>query len=388
MNILHLTPYYTPAYAFGGVVRAVEGMTLALIRRGHSITVLTTDVLNQTERLPDPMEEMISGVRVIRTPNVSQRLRGRYNLSTPNKMQAIAKTLLPDVDLLHIHEFRTVENLLVTPIAAEQNIPMILSPHGTLNQSTGRSGLKKIWDKLLSPAVAQRIDHVVALAQQEQDDVQAIWQNFGRRRIPTQFSIIPNGVDLPNDNPRIDLSDFKARFNLADEQIVLFMGRLHQRKGVDILLRAFQVANLPNTKLLIVGPDEGMLSTLESLADDRVMITGYLEGNDIEVAYALADLLVLPAIGEGLSMAVLEAMSHAIPVILSPGCNFPQAAEADAGWIVEPEVDVLADALKSAFADGDALREKGINARKLIETNYTWDIVAEQLETVYQRYVK
>src|SRR3954463_14373925 len=83
LNLLHLTPYYAPAYAFGGVTRAVEGMARALAARGHSVTVLTTDALSQTERYRGALDIDQDGVRVVRVPNRSVMLRGRLNLSTP-----------------------------------------------------------------------------------------------------------------------------------------------------------------------------------------------------------------------------------------------------------------------------------------------------------------
>jgi len=385
MHILHLTPYYTPAYPFGGVVRAVEGMTRALVRRGHQITVLTTDALSQTERLESPLNETIDGVQVIRQPNISRRLRGRYNLSTPQKMKQTALELLPQVDLLHVHEFRTTENLLVVPRAAERDIPILMSPHGTLNQSTGRGQLKRIWDKLLSPGIAQKIDHVISLAQSEQDDVQAIWDDFGRRRIPTTFSIIPNGVDLADFANLPDENAFRQRWNLGDARVILFMGRLHRRKGVHLLAQAFLNANLPDTKLLIVGPDEGMSDTLELLLDDRIITTGYLAGDDRLAAFAAADLMVLPAVGEGLSMAVLEAMACGLPVILSPGCNLPEAESAGAGWIVEPDIAALTGALQTAFKSDFAVM--GAAAKQFIQSRFTWDAIAAELESTYQEVI-
>ena len=115
MNIVQLTPYYAPAYAFGGVTRAVEGLARALAARGHSITILTTDALSQTERYTGAFDAVDQGVRVVRTPNRSVWLRGRLNLSTPLSMGSAARDLLASADLLHVHEFRTVENLIVTP---------------------------------------------------------------------------------------------------------------------------------------------------------------------------------------------------------------------------------------------------------------------------------
>ena len=380
MHILHVTPYYAPAYAFGGVPRAVEGMTRALVRRNHQVTVLTTDAFTLGKRLSKDLDTTINGVHVLRIPNQLYALR-RWNLSTPFALRNVAKQLLPRVDAIHLHEFRTVENLLIASLQSAFDIPVILSPHGTMNLGTGRSTLKIGWDRLFSPRIAHMVTHVLALAQSELDDIQDLWSTYSNAK--TRFSVIPNGLDLDEVNNLPDPQPFREKYGLGEARIILFMGRLHRRKGVEPLVRAFLQSNLPNTKLILAGPDEGMRSTIEVMIDSRVCLLGYIEGQERLQALASADLFVLPAVGEGLSMAVLEAMGAGIPVLLSPGCNFPEVATSNAGRIVEPQVESLTEALHELLTDEDALSQMGINARRLIHEQFTWDRVAEQLETIY-----
>ncbi len=384
MHILHLTPYYAPAYAFGGVARSVEGMATALAKRGHEVTVMTTDALDQRRRHPGPPVETLAGVRVLRQANVWPWLRGRLNLSTPRGMKQSAEALLPTVDLVHIHEFRTLENLLVTPVAQRLGKPIALSPHGTLSLATGRGRLKTVWDRLLSPGVALRVDHVVALSEAERAEAEALWRGFGRRQRPTRFSVVANGVDLPKFNKRELAADFRQRYRLGESPVVLFMGRLQKRKGVDVLIRAFQAASVENARLLIVGPDEGMLPTLQALAtgDPRIVFTGYLAGEARLGALAASDIFALPAIGEGQPMAALEAMAAGLPVVLSPGCNLDEAA-AGAGFVVEATAAAFAERLGLLLSDAGLRRAMGRRARRLAAERYSWDGVAERLEDVY-----
>ena len=387
MNILHLTPYYAPAYAFGGVVRSVEGMARALARRGHQVTVLTTDALDADSRQTGPAEEWRDGVRVLHASNISRHLRGRLNLSTPGRMQAIARDLLPDMHLVHSHEFRTMENLLVTPVACEMNIPLVLSPHGTLVHHTGRSNLKVAWDKLLSPAMAQRFDHVIGLTRQEIREARALWATFGRRQTPTEFSIIPNGID-PEEYARLDGgARFRRRYGLGDGPVCLFMGRLHERKGVSLLIEAFQQIDLPDARLVIAGPDDGLLQSITPLTDQRIILTGFLDGPERLAAYAAADLFALPAIGEGLPMVALEALGAGLPVILSPECYLPEVAESGAGLVVEPTIDTLTEALRYLLTAPTDRQLMGRCGKELIKTQFTWDMIALKLEQVYQSLV-
>lgn len=382
LHVLHLTPYYAPAYSFGGVVRVTEGLTEALVRRGHRVTVLTTDALSLDERLPESQTDtMHQGVRVLRCPNLLYALR-RFNLSTPHGMRSLALEVLPSVDILHLHEFRTIENALITPLADAAGVPMVLSPHGTLTTRTGRSLLKRGWDVLLSRSIAQRIAHVIALTTQEQQDAQTLWQQLGAE---AAFSVVPNGIALDELTPLPDATAFRARYGLGEARIVLFMGRLHARKGVDVLARAFRAANLPDTKLVIAGPDEGMRETLLRLADDNTVLTGYLDSSERLEALSAADVFVLPATGEGLSMAVLEAMGAGLPVLLSPGCNLPEVEPAGAGRVVTPDVASLAAALREMVSDENALHTMSENARSLVRERFTLERVAQQLETVYRQ---
>jgi glycosyltransferase involved in cell wall biosynthesis len=378
MKILHISPYYAPAYAFGGVVRAVEGLAKAQAAQGHHVTVLTTDALSLDSRLVAG-EEIQEGIRIIRAKNWFYPLR-RYNLSSPFQLGSIAKNLLPQAEIVHLHEFRSIENLLAVPLAAKLNKPIILSPHGTINRQTGRSSLKMLWDKLLSPRIAPKIAHILALAEAELVDIQALWPQFGKTK--TAFSVIPNGVNLSDFSSLPNPAAFREKYRLGDARIILFMGRLHERKGVEALTRAFLQAKIPNTKLVLAGPDEGMRTTLESLANEHVILTGYLSGEDRLAALASASLFALPATGEGLSMAVLEAMAAGLPVLLSHGCNLPEAETAHAGRVISPDVDSLKTALQEMFSSD--LAKMGQNARQLIRERFTWEQVVTQLDSVYR----
>jgi glycosyltransferase involved in cell wall biosynthesis len=381
MHILHLTPYYAPAYAFGGVVRAVEGLAQALVARGHTLTILTTDALDLQQRWAGPLEEMRDGVRVVRTRNLVYPLR-RLNLSTPIGMRQAARRLLDAADVMHVHELRTLENLLVVPEAARRDIPVVLSAHGTLTQSTGRPVLKRLWDRWLSPSVMRRVTAVAGLHAGETDEAHILWKQHG---LTARFVTLPNGVDVAAYAKRGDGAAFRSRWRLGTGPVALFMGRLHARKGVLPLAHAFMRLSMPDARLVIAGPDEGMQSALQALAaqDDRIILIGYVESQARLDALAAADVFALPATGEGLSMAMLEAMAAGLPLLIAPGCHFPQAAEAGAGVIVEPDADALAGALHDLLADQTRREAMGAAAQRLAAAHYSWNALAAEWEEVY-----
>jgi glycosyltransferase involved in cell wall biosynthesis len=183
-------------------------------------------------------------------------------------------------------------------------------------------------------------------------------------------------------------ASFRVRHGLPpDAPVCLFMGRLHPRKGVDVLVRAFQQAAVPNARLVIAGPDEGMLAALQPLLDSRIIVTGYLEGAERLAAYAAADVFCLPATGEGLSMAALEALAAGLPAVLSPGCNLPEVAQAGAGRVVAPQVTPLAATLREVLLDSTLRASMSAAARALVRERFTWEQVGAALEAVYQQVV-
>src|SRR5581483_11936668 len=129
MNILHVTPYYAPAWSYGGVVSAVTGLATAQAARGHLVRVLTTDALDSAARNPTS-REVIDQVEVIRCPNLSNWLHARFNLSVPVGFRVAFWQLAAEADIVHCHELRIAENLLI-----DHRKPIVMSRHGTLPRS-------------------------------------------------------------------------------------------------------------------------------------------------------------------------------------------------------------------------------------------------------------
>ncbi|MBX3064331.1 MAG: glycosyltransferase [Anaerolineae bacterium] len=384
MHILHLTPYYAPAIAFGGVVSAVTGLAMAQAALGHRVSVLTTDALDRATRI-DKQRERIDGVEVFRVRNLLPALRARVNLSTPLGIGRMVRQLQPDV--IHIHELRTVENLLT--LLPTSPAPVILSPHGTLPYSTGSRANKRGWDALFGKPLMRRINAVTALTEAEAEDVRNLWQEL-HLHVPS-ITVIPNGVRL--DMPTT--GDLRARYSIpADAVVVLFLGRLHERKGIQLLIPAFaQATNGSNARLLIAGPDEGMLTELQRIASeqeiaDRVIFAGILTGADRDAALRTADIFALPAIGEGLSMASLEAMAAGIPMLLTPGCNLPEVESRGAGLLVEREIGALAAGLARLLNLPEAARRKlGEHAQAWMRESFGWHSIAERTLECYRQLI-
>lgn len=392
MNLLHVTPYYAPAWAFGGVVQAVAGLAEAQAARGHRVTVQTTDALDRSRRV-SVREETIGGVRVLRRPNLLPGFLGRWNLSAPLAFGlAVDRSLREDsVELVHVHELRTLENVLAAPGIRRVGTPMVVSPHGTLPYRTGRGFAKKMWDRTLGRRLISSIDQVTCLTVTEADDARWLWSSLGVPLGDDQIAVVPNGVKMTPPLPAEVRLALRKKWRLGTGPVVLFLGRLAKRKGLPLLVSAFATLSqeFPNVRLLLVGPDEGSLPTLTGLVrhlglQTRVTFTGLLTGEEKAEALAVSDLLVLPSTGEGLSMAALEALASGLPVILTEGQGFEAVTAAGAGLITDPEVEPLAETIRSLLADPPRCRLMGRLGREVASSTFSWSRIAAQMDEVYE----
>jgi glycosyltransferase involved in cell wall biosynthesis len=392
VNVLHITPYYAPAWSLGGVVRAVSELAAAQVVRGDAVRVLTTDIADLRGGRIAICDEVRDGVHVQRAPNLLPRLRARYNLSTPKGFTALLRAALPHAQVVHLHEFRTLEALLM--LRAKPSAPIVLSPHGTLAVDTGRSAVKQLWDRLFGRYTARHIAGVAALTETERAQVEAYWR---RLKLPApRIRVIPNAVGediwagLARPQLSEDVAALRRRFGIRDVPIVLFLGRLHARKGLQYLLPAFGKAlhSGADAHLLIAGADAGMLPEAERLIaaqglQERVTVAGLLTGRERIAALAAAEIFALPAIGEGLALAALEAAASGCALLLTEGCNLPEAATHGAALIVERSVDALSRALQQLLESPNLRQDMGAAARKWAEDTFRWEKIAQQMAQLY-----
>jgi len=321
-------------------------------------------------------------VRVLRARNRSLWLRGHANLSTPQGFASLAERALEQAEIVHMHELRTVEALAVIPRAAARRLPVLLSPHGTPTRTTGRGLLKAGWDALFGRRLARGVNTVVALNAAEAEDAAALWAQFGLPAPDT--ALVPNGID-PAELVMEGGSAFRALYGLGEDVVCLFLGRLHPRKGVLALAQAFAHANVPGTRLVFAGADDGALSALRPLLGERIIYAGFLQGAQRLAALDAADVFALPATGEGQSIAALEAMAVGLPLLLSPGCHLPEAQDAGAALIVPPQPEALAHALTRLLTDSALRRQMSRAAAALALERFTWERAAAQMEAVYRK---
>ncbi|MCL4814919.1 MAG: glycosyltransferase, partial [Vicinamibacteraceae bacterium] len=174
MTILHVTPYYAPAWEWGGVVEAVTGLARTQAAAGHRVIVITTDSLGRGLR-GRAGAERLDDVEVRRARTRLPALRARANLSWPIGFGRLLRDAVRNArpDVVHCHEVRTVETLLALGAAARHAAPAVISPHGTLPLDTGRALAKRAWDRVFARSTWRRVHRVVALNEPEALGVRA-----------------------------------------------------------------------------------------------------------------------------------------------------------------------------------------------------------------------
>jgi glycosyltransferase involved in cell wall biosynthesis len=245
---------------------------------------------------------------------------------------------------------------------------------------------KRIYSALIERQTLRRAALIHAVRENEAEDV----RRFG---ITTEVVTIPNGVNPVEFDQLPERETFiKKHQFLMGKTIFLFLGRLHPKKGVALLAKAFSeiARSRSDVALIIAGPDEvGFRKEMEKClnaegAAGRYVFTGLLSTEERREVLAAADVFVLPSFSEGFPIAPLEALASGLPVILTEACNIPGIEANGAGLIIKAETPALRDAMLK-LASNEALRnEMGRKGRNLVLAKYTWDEIAARLTEVYR----
>jgi glycosyltransferase involved in cell wall biosynthesis len=365
----HLSPQY------GGIATSVPRLARATEAASlHACPIAGFCDSRELEHVP---EDQRAGMRIF-SPN-----RMRWIVDT--SLQRRLKNTIRAATGVHIHGVWETHCMIAAGIARECKRPYVISVHGMLEQWALRSKrLKKaLYAALVEIRRMQRAACLRALSLDEVDD-------YRRLGLTNPIAIIPNGTDAqPGATPGLFLDAYPQ---LTGKRTILFLGRLHQKKGLQLLLQAWArvSSKADDVHLVIAGPDsENMRASLEKVTDElklrsSVTFTGMLTGEQKWSAFAAASLFVLPSYSEGFSIAILEALAMGLPVIVTTPCHIPEVAIHDCGWVIQPAVGPLEQALADFFSlsreEADLIGKRG---RDLVRTRFHSSVVANEMAQVY-----
>ncbi len=367
--VSHLNPVY------GGIAASIQSFSEAAERRG-----MACPVVGFCER--EEVESMQPG----RSPLPTCLPPGRLRWMLDTGLRRELKNLIQKSDGVHIHGIWEAHCAVTSRLAQSTRTPYIISAHGMLERwSLQQKRFKKaIYATLIEVDNLRRARCLRALTVHEAHD-------YRRIGINTPVAVVPGAVEVPEE---IDRQLFPRAFPaLKDKRIVLFLGRLHPKKGLNLLIQAWAKSGhlTPDAHLVVAGPDaEGSRRTYEKMVDElglnaSVTFAGMLDAPMKWSALANASLFVLPSYSEGFSVSVLEAMATGLPVIVTHACHFPEVAQKGCGWVIEPCETAVEEALLEYFQsspfDGARMGSRG---RNLVESRFTWSVVGEQMASVYE----
>lgn len=388
LRVLHVIPSVGPVR--GGPSQAVLELTAALNRLdGMQVEIVTTND-NGPDLLDVPLRELVAheGAPVRFFPRFSPKPRAIREFAWSGELSSWVKTHLREYDLLHAHAFFSHAPTASMRHARLQGVPYLARPLGLLcTWSLTQSALrKKLYLSLLENRNINGAAGLEYTSEHEMDEADPL-------RLKAPGFVLPFGLHLPRQIPDARRR-VRDRLGLpADEPVLLFLSRLHVKKGLHLLLEALANCHERRFTLIVAGsgPDD-YVRQVRRMAEDgplrgRVHFTGFAEGEDKQVLLQGCDAFALTSFSESFAIAAMEAMAAGTPVLLTPGVPLSEAvARHDTGWVCQPEVPDIAAKVHQvldSLSDANATADRLVRCRALA-ANFDWSQIASRMKTVYE----
>lgn len=381
LRLLHVVPTYYPAVRYGGPIRAVHALCASLVRRGHQVSVYTTNVDgagNSDVPLGTPVD--MDGVKVTYFP-VSAFRRVCWS---PQLARQVRGTIT-NFDLAHLHSVFLCPTYAAARAAERASVPYVMSPRGMLVRDVIRAKsrfVKSAWIELFERRSLARAARLHVTAEIEGREVNELGL-----KLP-EIMCVPNGVQWPERHAPFAAGPFID----IPRPYALFLSRINHKKGLDRLITAWKW--VPKLTLIIAGNDEeAYLPELKALAQregvaDRVRFLGPVSDEHKWALYECAEMFVLPSYSENFGNVVAEAMAMACPVVITPEVGLAELVEQVGAGIVSPgEPRVFAEAVTKLHHNVFQRKRFGASGRRAALAHLSWEGVAAQMESEYYRIV-
>lgn len=391
MRILQVTPTFVPS-KFGGIKMVSYNLSKALVKKGHEVTVYTTDADMGHSRLRNIKNiKNLEGLNVIYFKNISNLLAFKHRLFLPMGIVMALKKEIKNFDIIHIHGFRGVQEVITHKYAKKYGIPYIIDPQGSIVRTIKKQKLKRIFDIFFGYRLMRDAYKVIAGTEMEKDEEKSMGVN------EEKIVLILPGYDVNSFSNLPDPGQFRNNFSIKERSIILFLGRIHEIKGVDFLVKSF--SELTHSKkdiiLVIVGPDDGYKSIVEKLIDElnissKILFTGFLDGDEKLSAYVDATIFVQPSKYERFCGSPFEAILCNTPIIVTKntGCgNFVN--KMGLGYTVNyGDVNELRNTMEEILSDLPKAHVKTQRGKQYIISNLTWEKQIEKYEKLYHNAIE
>ena len=390
MNILHVAHFFYPCLSAGGVVNASYQIALNQVK-SNDVHVYTSDSCKERLKFENGSYGVdVDGIKVDYFKNLSNKFKLATMLDTPLFAPFKIRNDIKNYDIIHIHEHRQTLAIFVSYFARKNNIPYIVQAHGSVLPFFQKETLKNLFDKAFGFKILHNASCVFALTEVERK--QYIEMGVSEDRI----EIVPLGINLEEYEDLVEFGNFRSRFNLGDdEKLILFLGRIHEIKGLDLLIDSFNLLlrdSSSSIKLAIVGPDDGYLDILSKKIDENglkenVIVTGPLYNEQKHEALVDCNLFVMPSRYESFTTSGLEAMACGKPLVLTKNNHIWDWVDGNVGLACDDDENSLKDAMKRVLFDEELSKGFSENAKHLIKDKYNWDMINKQILDIYKKFV-
>ncbi|BAY36695.1 hypothetical protein NIES2111_10260 [Nostoc sp. NIES-2111] len=389
MKVLHIIP--SVASVRGGPSQAVIEAVKALRNAGVDAEIATTND-NGDDLLDVPIGKLVEykQVPVQFFRRFSPKVNSIREFAFSKDLTTWLWQNVSQYDLLHVHAIFSYPSTIAMTIARLQRVPYIVRPLGQLCEwSLQQSYQKKqLYLKLIERANINYSKCIHFTSEQEQQEAAPL-------KLRSPSFVVPHGLYIPHLIPDAR-QRLRQQLNLPDDEpIILFLSRLHPKKGLDYLIPALgKLSNYRFTFVIAGSGDADYESKIKSLVithnlQNRTHFRGFVKGENKDSLLQGSDLFVLTSYSENFGVAVVEALAAGIPAIITPGVALANmVTQEKLGYVAEFDVTAIATSIKQALDTPQEAKARGDRARKFISENYTWDCIASKLISVYSEMKK
>ena len=384
MRVLHVIP--SVSERSGGPATAIVPMCRALQQHGIEVLLVTTNAGLHENEMPDGPVADYKGVPAVFFPS---QLGESFKYSRP--LSTWLSTNVRHFELAHIHAVFNHSSVSAAHFCRKERVPYVVRPLGTLDpwSMMQKSVRKRLFWAVSGKAMLRRAAAIHYTTETEKTSTEELLGlNHGK--------VIPLGIEATATFSKAQL--VRHFPSLVGQPYMLVLSRLHPKKGIDVLIDAFsalvQDSRFAKWRLVIAGdgPSDYVLKLTNkaaaSLGRDRILFAGWLDGEQKNAVLSSASLLVLPSHQENFGLCVMEALSHSVPVLVSPHVNLAdEIASANAGWIVPVTKEALTTAMVDALGDEEERARCG-RAGKELSRKYSWESAAKGLADLYRDVVE
>jgi glycosyltransferase involved in cell wall biosynthesis len=395
MKILQVSYVFPPKLSIGdGITTVAYNISKELARRGHEVTVYTSNALDLStnRRLREPSCRSVNGVKV---HYLNYIWRYHTHLVTPSIAPLLRRTIR-NFDIVHIHDARSYQGIVTALFAKRNGVPYVYQPHGSFlsgpTKSWSTQTYRRLLDRIISTSVVRNSSRVLALNRTE---ASLFMDGLGLPK--ERIVIVPNGLDLEAYRELPPKGDFKKRYNLPEhKKLILYLGRIHSSKGIALMLAAYACIlkdkGFNGAVLVLAGPDDGYMASAQNLAkslgiSDSVVFTGFIENEDKLNALVDADVFVTPSF-TGFPITFLEACISGLPIVTTTSGDYLEWIDNNVGCVCSPTPAALANAIASILTDEVLRRRFSESAKSIVKTRFSLSSITNSIEAIYDNVIE